>query len=95
MNISNGVPPAARAKMNPVRRRISCPDCGHIYWTQAILAEHAIYAMRAQHNTHLNEVMAVAVHCPRCDTHYTWCDFWLEQYKKWGDLPSTTDIDDD
>lgn len=61
--------------MNPrwMRNHVACPECGHIYKTEADWVE----------NVTSSKGIPIAIDCPNCKAHFTDSDFWKEQHEKW------------
>lgn len=74
---------------------MACPECGFVYATVEILAEHTIRERRVRVGG-LDEIKSVGVKCPRCAVYTLYQDFWVSQYDKWGwERAEPVDIIDD
>lgn len=92
---------ASRKRPNPIRRRLSCPECGFIfereggdgeirdrYVIRKDIKEPNTFSLKLRH-------VAVSVKCPRCEVVTPWAEFWAKNYGKWGLLEGAeTDVED-
>ena len=56
-------------KLNPIRSRCSCPECG---WFDPV---DDFSGLQESHDEHGN-VLGIWFDCPRCQAHYSSDDYW-------------------
>lgn len=62
-----------------MKRRVACPECGHILKENEGIKKKII----KDANGHPIDVRDVCFDCPICKSHWPAEDFWEEQYEKW------------
>jgi uncharacterized C2H2 Zn-finger protein len=77
-------------KHNPIRRRLSCPECGFIFKSEngdsSPSDKYIIKGPIKIRNTYnlKDKDFPKLVKCPRCETATPWDEFWESNYGKWG-----------
>jgi len=79
------------AKPNPIRRRLSCPECGFIYKNengQEPPADKYIIKEKIKERGTFDLSITVNrfVKCPRCEITLSWDAFWELNYGKWNKI---------